>query len=205
MISRRHTFLGLAASGAMASPALALTRTPRQTTGPFYPEALPNESDADLVTIGAGPPATGEVIEVTGRVLGLDGRPIPGAAVQLWQANAWGRYAHSGDTRNVPLDPQFQGFGAVTSDAEGRYRFRTIKPGEYPGRTRHLHFLIGGPGFEPVATQMYFAGDPGNARDGLLNSIRDPEARAGITVAFAPSPTETGAQTGQFDIVVGQT
>lgn len=203
MISRRHTLFGLAASGALTSPALALTRTPRQTTGPFYPDVLPSESDADLVTIGSGPPATGDIIEVTGRVLGLDGRPIPGATVQMWQANAWGRYAHSRDRRDAPLDPNFQGFGAVRSDSEGRYRFRTIKPGEYPGRTRHLHFLIGGPGFEPLPTQMYFAGDPGNIRDGLWNSIRDPEARANVTVAFQPSATETGTETGTFDIVVG--
>lgn len=203
MISRRQTFLGIAATGALTTPALALSRTPRQTTGPFYPEALPSESDADLVTIGNGPPATGEVIEVTGRVLGLDGRPIPQATVQLWQANAWGRYAHSRDTRDVPLDPNFQGFGAVRTDDAGRYRFRTIKPGEYPGRTRHLHFLIGGPGFEPLPTQMYFAGDPGNAVDGLWNSIRDPEARAGVTVAFSPHPGDAAAKTGKFDIVVG--
>lgn len=204
MISRRQTFLGIAASGTLATPALALVPTPRQTTGPFYPEALPSESDADLVTIGSGPPATGEVIEVTGQVLGLDGRPVPAATVQLWQANAWGRYAHSRDRRNAPLDPNFQGFGAVRTDENGRYRFRTIKPGEYPGRTRHLHFLIGGPGFEPIPTQMYFAGDPGNARDGLLNSIRDPEARNGVIVAFAPSAAQPNELSGRFDIVLGR-
>lgn len=203
MISRRQTVLGLAAAGAATSPALALTRTPRQTTGPFYPEALPSESDADLVRIGPGPAAIGEEIEVAGRLLGLDGRPIAGGFVELWQANAAGRYAHSRDTSPAPLDPNFQGYGVVRTDAEGRYRFRTIRPGTYPGRTRHLHFRVGGPGFEPLPTQMYFAGDPGNERDFPWNSIRDPNARDSVTVAFATT-ADGSAASGVFDIVVGR-
>lgn len=203
MITRRNTLLGVAASVAATSPALALTRTPRQTTGPFYPDVLPSESDADLVRIGTGPAALGEEIEVTGRLLGLDGRPIADGFVELWQANANGRYANSRDTSSAPLDPNFQGYGIVRTDAQGRYRFRTIKPGLYPGRTRHLHFRIGGPGFEAMPTQMYFADEPGNARDFLWNRIRDPKARDSVTVAFASSG-EGIAPTGQFDIVVGR-
>ena len=203
MISRRQTVLGLVAAGGVASPALALTRTPRQATGPFYPEALPSESDADLVRIGPGPAALGEEIEVTGQVLGMDGRPIAGGFVELWQANANGRYSHSRDNSPAPLDPNFQGYGVVRTDEQGRYRFRTIKPGEYPGRTRHLHFRIGGPGFEALPTQMYFAGDTGNAGDFLWNGIRDISARDAVTVAFAPS-AETGIPSGRFDIVLGR-
>jgi len=203
MISRRKAVLGLAASTGFASPAMALTRTPIQTTGPFYPDVLPSESDADLVQIGNGAPASGEVIEITGQLLGLDGRPIIGGFVELWQANAFGRYANSRDTSSAPLDPNFQGYGVVRTDEQGRYRFRTIKPGEYPGRTRHLHFRVGGPGFEAVPTQMYFAGDPGNERDFLWNGIRNPTARDSVTVAFSPS-AQSGVSTGNFEIVVGR-
>jgi len=202
MISRRKTVLGLAAATGIASPALALTRTPIQSTGPFYPDVLPSESDADLVRIGNGAPALGEEIEVAGRLLGLDGRPVAGGFVELWQANANGRYAHSRDTSNVPLDPNFQGYGVVRTDDQGRYRFRTIRPGVYPGRTRHLHFRVGGPGFEPLPTQMYFAGDAGNARDFLWNRIGDPLARDAVTVQFTPD-TATNIARGTFDIVVG--
>lgn len=203
MISRRKAVLGLAATTGFASPSMALTPTPNQTTGPFYPDVLPSESDADLVRIGNGVAAVGEEIEITGRLLGLDGRPIQGGYVELWQANAYGRYANSRDTSSAPLDPNFQGYGVVRTDEQGRYRFRTIKPGEYTGRTRHLHFQVGGPGFEPLPTQMYFAGDPGNERDFLWNAVRDLKARESITVTFAPT-TETGITTGHFDIVAGR-
>lgn len=202
MISRRQTVIGLAATG-FATPAAALTRTPRQATGPFYPDVLPSESDADLVRIGAGPAALGQEIEIVGQVLDMDGRPVGGAMVELWQANVHGRYAHSRDTSPAPLDPNFQGFGVVRTDSEGRYRFRTIKPGEYPGRTRHLHFRVGGPGFEPLPTQMYFANDPGNERDFLWRGIADLQARESVTVAFAQSDPASPVQTGRFDIVLG--
>ena len=203
MISRRTTLLGLGAGALATTPAAALVPTPRQTPGPFYPDVLPRESDADLTRVGTGPQATGEVIEVAGRVLDPQGRPVPGGVVELWQANAWGRYAHSLDRRDAPLDPAFQGFGVVRADAEGRYRFRTILPGLYPGRTRHLHFRFKAPGSEWVPTQMYFEGEPGNARDFLLQSVRDPRARDGLTVAFAPKGDEPSVAAGIFDIVIG--
>ena len=144
-----------------------------------------------------------EEIEITEQLLGLDGHPISGGFVELWQANAYGRYSNSPAVSIGPLDPNFQGYGVVQTDDEGRYRFLTIKPGEYPGRTPHLHFKIGGPGFERLTTQMYFADEPGNERDFVRKQIRDPEARASVTVAFAPS-AETGVASGQFDIVLGQ-
>ncbi len=202
MISRRKTVLGLATAAGFASPALALTRTPRQSTGPFYPDVLPRESDADLVRIGSGPAAIGEEIEVAGQLLDAEGRPIANGFVELWQANANGRYSNSRDTSNVPLDPNFQGYGIVRTDEQGRYRFLTIKPGLYPGRTRHLHFRVGGPGFEPLPTQMYFAGDAGNTSDFLLNAVRDPQARSSLIVPFA-APLSGGVARGTFNIVVG--
>jgi len=129
-------------------------------------------------------------------VLGADGRPVQGAAVELWQANAYGRYAHGGDRSAAPLDPNFQGYGAIRTDAEGRYRFRTIRPGAYAGRTRHLHFYATGPGFERTPLQMYFAGDAGNEADFLYRSLPTLEQREAVTVGFAEGR-------GVFDIVLG--
>ena len=197
MLSRRKVLLGAAAGGLCADAALALTPTPPQTAGPFFPDVMPLESDADLVTVAGGPPAAGEPIVVEGRVLGADGRPVPGAALELWQANAFGRYSHSRDRSNAPLDPNFQGYGAVRTDGEGRYRFRTVRPGLYAGRTRHLHFYVAGPGFERTPLQMYFAGEPGNAVDFLWQSLGTPERRDAATVAFG------GDGRGVFDIVLG--
>ena len=196
MISRRQTLLGIAAGGLAGGPAAALVPTPPQTAGPFYPDVMPRESDADLVTMTGGLPAAGEVIVVEGRVLGADGRPVPGAALELWQANAYGRYAHGGDRSAAPLDPNFQGYGAVRTDADGRYRFRTIRPGLYAGRTRHLHFYVGGPGFERRPLQMYFAGEPGNADDFLWRSLGTPERQEAVTVVFGDEGR------GTFDIVL---
>ena len=196
MISRRILVIGAAASGLATSAASALVPTTPQTPGPFFPDIMPVESDFDLTTISGGAPAVGEVITVEGRVLGADGRPVPGAAVELWQANAYGRYTHSRDRSSVPLDPNFQGYGAVRTDAEGRYRFRTVLPGEYAGRTRHLHFYTTGPGYERTPFQMYFAGDPGNEGDFLYRSLPTAEARAAVTPSF------DGGR-GTFDIVLG--
>jgi len=200
MMSRRTVMLGVASSGlavGTASAASALVPTPRQPAGPFYPDVLPYESDGDLTVMGGGTPAAGEVIVVEGRVLGADGRPVSGAAVELWQANAYGRYAHQGDRSGVPLDPNFQGYGTVRSDAQGRYRFRTIRPGAYAGRTRHLHFYATGPGFERMPMQMYFAGDAAaNEADFLYRSVPAGAMRDALTIGFA------GGR-GTFDIVLG--
>ncbi len=195
MISRRQALIGAASTG-FATPALALAPTPPQTTGPFFPDVLPRESDFDLVTMAGNAPAAGEIITVEGQVLGTDARPIPGAVVELWQANVHGRYSHSRDTSNAPLDPNFQGYGVVRADAQGRYRFRTIRPGAYAGRTRHLHFYAAGPGFEKTPLQMYFADDAGNERDFLYRSLRTAAMRDAVTVDFAGG-------TGVFDIVLG--
>lgn len=196
MISRRGLVLGVASSGLAAQSALALMPTPAQTPGPFFPDILPRESDSDLTRMAGSPPAAGEAIVVEGRVLGADGRPVAGAAVELWQANAYGRYTHSRDRSTAPLDPNFQGYGAVRTDAEGRYRFKTIRPGLYTGRTRHLHFYATGPGFERTPFQMYFADEPGNARDFLYQSLPTSTMHDAVTVGF-----EQGR--GVFDIVLG--
>jgi protocatechuate 3,4-dioxygenase, beta subunit len=141
---------------------------------------------------------------VFGRVRDVEGRAVPGARVEIWQCNAFGRYHHAGDSRNVPLDPGFQGYGETVSTADGAYRFRTIRPIAYPGRTPHIHFAITVPQGGKLVTQMYVEGEAGNERDGVLRNIRDPEARKSVIVPLKAAPElDAGALAGQFDIVLG--
>ena len=193
---------GLAAGGAAASPAWAsLVATPGQTSGPFYPLELPLDDDNDLTSVdGSSVGATGEVIHVAGRILGIDGTPLEGARVELWQANAAGRYHHPLDSSSRDVDAGFQGFGHTMTTADGAYRFKTIRPGLYPGRTRHLHFAVLAPDGRELVTQMYFAGEPGNAKDGLLRRIGDPAQQQSVIVDFAPA--DDGSALGQFDMVL---
>ena len=140
-------------------------------------------------------------------MLDRDGRPVPGARIEIWQCDAFGVYHHPRDPRG-PADPNFQGFGATTAAADGGYRFRTIEPVPYPGRTPHIHFTLTGPGFERLTTQMYLAGQPLNERDGLYQRIADPAARAAVTVALQPAPelepeTKQPAKRAMFNIVLG--
>lgn len=206
-LTRRRALAGGAALAALAlsDPAAAarLVATPAQTEGPFYPLALPLDRDNDLVKVaGRAGQAGGTITHVFGRVLDIDGRPVTGARVEIWQCDANGRYHHPGDRRG-PADADFQGFGQTLTAADGAYRFRTIRPVAYPGRTPHIHFKVAAPRAPLLTTQMYVAGEPGNARDGVLNAIRDPEARARVIVALEPAAgLEAGALRGRFDIVL---
>lgn len=207
---RRFLAGGFAAAGALILPAwavrsqAALAATPRQTAGPFYPETLPPDIDNDLVVLrGSAARAEGVVTHVMGRVLGIDGALIPNATVEIWQCDARGRYRHPGDTGGRPRDSAFQGYGRTVSGADGTYRFRTIRPVSYPGRTPHIHFAVAAPGRRELVTQMYVAGEPLNARDGLYQAIRDPRQRAAVTVPLEPGDgIEAGALAGRFDIVL---
>jgi protocatechuate 3,4-dioxygenase, beta subunit len=177
--------------------------TPRQAEGPFYPLTLPLDKDNDLVTVaGRQGIAQGIVTNVIGRVLDVEGRPRAGVLIEIWQCNAFGRYHHEGDDRaDVPLDPNFQGYGQFVTGADGAYRFRTIKPVAYPGRAPHIHFKLKGEGMRALTTQMYIAGAPENERDFLLRAVRDAAARRALIVELAQAPT--GAElVGEFDIVV---
>jgi len=179
-ISRRRMLgmslaLGGVALGARFSPVLAQTtlkRTPGQVLGPFYPVAKPPNQGVDLV-MGRSGRAQGQVIHLMGRVVTVEGKPVQGARVELWQANAQGRYNHPSDPNPAPLDPNFEGFAVQYTDAEGRYKFRTIKPGAYPTgienwwRPAHIHFDVTGR-TDKLVTQMYFEGDPLNEKDRLL-------------------------------------
>jgi protocatechuate 3,4-dioxygenase beta subunit len=185
-----------------AARAAAFMPTPEQTLGPFYPPELPLDHDNDLVQVtGTATQAIGRVTHVFGRVVDLNGKPITGAKVEIWQCDANGRYLHPRSGGIGPLPSGFQGYGQTASAADGAYRFRTIKPVAYPGRTPHIHFAVSGDGFELV-TQMYVAGEPQNDSDGVLSRI-DPAARAGVIVALSPDDSiESGALRGQFDIVI---
>jgi protocatechuate 3,4-dioxygenase beta subunit len=148
-------------------------------------------ADADLSRCNGGV-ALGERIIVTGRVLDEDGRPIPGTLVEIWQANAAGRYAHEVDQHEAPLDLHFCGVGRVLTDEQGVYRFITIKPGAYPWRNHpnawrpaHIHFSLFGPAFATrLITQMYFPGDPLIPLDPILNGVPDPAARQRLVSSF---------------------
>ena len=144
-------------------------------------------------------------MRITGRILDPNGRPVPGARVEIWQCDANGRYHYVRDGwADQPSDENFQGYGATTTNPSGAYQFLTIKPVPYPGRTPHIHFAVSGRGFERFITQMYLAGDPGNARDPVLMGIRDPVARDRLLVALRPASTGGSAElAGQFDLVLG--
>lgn len=208
----RRTVRSMATAGVALLPVAGvgagLVATPRQTAGPFYPEVKPLDSDADLVHVaGQGEPAAGVVTEVLGRILGPDGRPAADALVEIWQCDAFGHYHHPLDAarRGGEADPRFQGYGRTVSSADGGYRFRTIRPVAYPGRTPHIHFAVTVQGFS-LTTQMYVAGEPLNESDFILSRIRDPEQRARVIVPLEPSHPDAGAGRGLigiFDIVLG--
>ena len=208
-LTRRAALAGgiaVAALGGARLPARAagLIPTPAQSEGPFYPVELPADTDWDLLRLaGSRHEALGTVTYVEGRILDRDGRPVSGARVEIWQCDAKGRYRHPGD-REGPMDEGFQGFGRVVAGADGSYRFRTIRPVPYPGRTPHIHFAVLPPGAPRLVTQMYVEGEPANARDFLLNSVRDSEARAKLIVPLQLAASEPGALAGRFDIVLAK-
>ena len=181
----------------VATPAVAEERapTPRMTEGPFYPRTFPRDTDADLTRIeGRAGAAEGKVLDVSGRILDRGGAPRAGARVEIWQCDARGQYHHVGEPEG---DVNFRGFGAVSTDAEGRYAFRTIKPVPYPGRTPHIHFTVLEGGKRRLTSQMFVEGEPGNARDGLYRSL----GRDAKLVTFKLEDAGTGFK-GALDIVL---
>lgn len=185
----------------------ALMRTPEQTEGPFYPDHLPLDTDNDLVVLNdSSTPALGTVTYLSGRILDPRGEPLRNATVEIWQADANGVYLHKGSDNAGKRDPGFQGFGRFLTGSSGEYLFRTIQPVPYPGRTPHIHLAVKTRGRERFTTQCYIRGHAGNAKDGVLNGVKDPKAREALQVAFKPLP---GAQAGElrarFDIVLGFT
>jgi protocatechuate 3,4-dioxygenase beta subunit len=183
----------------------SLTETSAPRIAPAY---YPVQADMSLFE---GHAAMGERIIVAGRVLDEAGRPLRRSMIEVWQANAAGRYHHPGDQHDAPLDPHFLGRGRVFTDDEGRYRFTTIRPGAYPWRNHHnawrpvhIHYSLFGEGFaQRMITQMYFPGDPLLALDPIYNSIPDAAARERLVSRFDLALTEPDWALGyRFDIVL---
>jgi len=175
-------------------------QTPSQTVGPFFHDSLSWPGAETLV----GPETKGDRIEITGRVLDGDGAPVPDALIEIWQANAAGRYAHSEDGQLKPIDPAFRGFGRCASDAEGRFRFATIRPGRVPGRGNalqapHINLGLFARGLlRRLVTRLYFEDSPTNAEDPVLALVQDPARRATLLARRAAGDDAVY----RFDIVL---
>jgi protocatechuate 3,4-dioxygenase beta subunit len=172
-------------------PLVPLPQTLSEVTGPVYGDEDVGELDHDLTRQHDGEPL-GERMILHGRVLDGDGRPVRGTLIEIWQANSAGRYKHQVDRHPAPLDPNFSGAGRCLTDAEGRYRFVTIKPGAYPWRNHpnawraaHIHVSLFGPAFATrLVTQMYFPGDPLFFQDPIFHSVRDARHRERMIARF---------------------
>jgi len=195
---------------APTQPLVVIPHTLTEITGPQFGNEDIAPEIFDLTRQHAGEPL-GERMIVTGRVLDEDGRSIPHTLVEIWQANAAGRYWHKWDQHNAPLDPNFTGAGHTLTDAAGRYRFLTIKPGCYPWRNHynawrpaHIHFSIFGPAFATrLVTQMYFPGDPLLSSDPIFNSTPDEAARQRLIANFDWETTVPETALGfRFDIIL---
>ena len=204
LIGRRS----LTGSLALLAPACAQAQapapgaTPRQMTGPFYPTDWSGDADADLVRVtGEAAQAQGVVTHLRGRLLALDGTPLSGARIEIWQCDARGIYRHPRD-RETDRDSAFQGRGRMLAGRDGGFAFRTIRPAVYPGRTPHIHVLVSAPGRPELITQLYLEGEALNARDGLFNRL-SPAARE--MVLLRPQPAESierGALLAERDIIL---
>jgi protocatechuate 3,4-dioxygenase, beta subunit len=182
-----------------SQPLIERPLTLSELTGPVALEQRLEISAEDMARPPGRPPAIGQYIEVTGRVVDEDGAPLAGAMVEIWQANSAGKYIHEMDRHEAPIDPNFTGEGRFVTDAGGCYKFRSVKPGAYPvtesqwwWRPPHIHFSIFGPSWmNRFITQIFFPGEPLNETDLLLNAVQDPEARDRLI--FETSPTVVGA------------
>jgi protocatechuate 3,4-dioxygenase beta subunit len=207
--TRRHALARCGAAVLVGAPALllgprlragpALRPTPSQTEGPFYPREFPADSDADLLRNGSLSYRQGREAWVEGQVRDLAGAPLRGGVVEIWQCDHNGHYHHPGDGGHA--DPAFQGFGRCTVEADGSYRFRTVRPTRYTGRAPHIHVKVRLGPRELLTTQLYVQGDPENERDSVWRALRDPADRAAITVPFAAA-SASGPLRALFPIVV---
>jgi len=195
---------------APTQPLVKIPHTLTEVTGPSFAADVVSPASCDLTRQHHGEPL-GERIIVSGRVMDEDGRPVTNTLVEIWQANAAGRYYHDADRHNAPLDPNFTGCGQAVTDAEGRYRFVTIRPGEYPWanhhnawRPAHIHFSLFGPAFATrLVTQMFFPGDPLLPFDPIFNCVADTAARDRLVSAFDWDATLPMQALGyRFDIVL---
>jgi protocatechuate 3,4-dioxygenase beta subunit len=182
-------------------------RTPDQILGPFYPRAKTADQSGDLTHLpGRTKRAAGQILNVMGRVLNIKGDPVSGAKLEIWQANSFGRYTHPADHNPAPLDPNFDGFEVLKTDADGRYKFKTIKPGAYPispneMRPPHIDFRLVGQ-YDELVTQMYFEGEPLNEKDRFLESAGFFDKDLLVAKLLPPTPDlEPDSRLVMFDIV----
>jgi protocatechuate 3,4-dioxygenase beta subunit len=181
-----------------------LSRTPRVTEGPFYPDRLPLDTDNDLVIVNNSiTQAVGEITHLTGKVTDTNAKPLRDIVVEIWQVDARGVYLHTNDSGRRQRDTNFQGFGRTTTNARGEYRFRTIKPVPYPGRTPHIHVKLKRGDRELLCTQLFVNGHAQNRTDGILREIRDPVDREFVLVDFKPiRESRIGELSAVFDMVI---
>jgi protocatechuate 3,4-dioxygenase beta subunit len=191
-------------------PLIVVPQTLSEVTGPSFGSAFVRQGDNDLTRVGKGE-AIGERIIVSGRVLDENGRPVPDALIEIWQANAAGRYLHKRDQHNAPLDANFSGEGRTVTDAHGRYQFMTVKPGAYPWgnhfngwRPQHIHFSLFGRAYATrLVTQMYFPGDPLLDFDPIFQCVPDIKARNRLVASLDWETTVPDYALGyRFDIVL---
>ena len=203
---RRQMLLAMAGLVASSSDSLASTliATPPQSAGPFYPETLPLDDDNDLTRVtGRSLQAKGSISDLSGQILDINGNPLQGLRIEIWQCDANGRYRHSGDNASRKLDNNFQGHGNSLTDGQGRYRFRTIRPVPYPGRTPHIHIAIFQQGELPFVTQLYVEGDARNQHDFLFNRV--PADRRHLVMADFTASNHSGAKLkANFDIILNR-
>ncbi len=180
-----------------------LIPTPEQSAGPFYPVELPLDNDNDLTQVqGQRGRSKGRTTDLTGRILDINAQPLKGIRIEIWQCDANGRYRHPHDRGDKPVDENFQGHGHTISAVDGRYRFRTIRPVPYPGRTPHIHVAIFPPGEPPFVTQLYIKGEPRNTQDFIFNRV-PVERRALVMADFMPTFQNNESDfTARFDIVL---
>jgi len=208
-LSRRRLVqsLTLTAAGLWAPGAFAelLTLTPAMTEGPFFPDKLPLDQDNDLIHITDHvTPALGTITNLSGRILDKNGAPVKDALIELWQADDHGTYLHSRGAEKATRDPGFQGYGRFETAKDGGWKFRTIQPALYTGRTRHYHFGITLKGQPRFTTQLFFRDEPANASDVVLRGIQDEKQRESVIRSFLPvEGTKELAAT--WDIVMGVT
>lgn len=187
--------------------AAELAKTPRLTEGPFYPDKLPLDTDNDLIIIKDSiTPASGEITHLFGRILDESGAPVKDATMEIWQVDAGGAYLHSGTGNKAKQDKHFQGFGTFTTGEKGEYRFRTIKPIPYPGRTPHIHFKVKIKGREVLCSQIFVSGHAQNANDGVLRDAGGLFERELVMADFkAKKDSKIGELEAKFDVIIGKT
>lgn len=204
--NRRKLMLGLGGVIALSTSSVARTLvfTPSQTAGPFYPVELPLDDDNDLTLIkGRKGSANGIISDVTGRIVDINGKPLSKMRIEIWQCDVNGRYRHPHENSRRPMDENFQGHGLARTNDQGQYRFRTIRPVQYPGRTPHIHVAVFPQGERPFVTQLYVAGDKRNDTDFIYNNIPS-DKRKLITAEFKPTVSDGAKQQANFDIILNR-